>query len=192
VLARAVPDLLKNDLEATIVFVGPSVDAQTGRILQALADRHPGRVEVKGRLPHDQVLALLAGSYALVAPSFYEACPMAVLEAMALGVPAVAAGAGPMPEIVEDGVSGLLFPPGNADALGQSLLGLLNSPRTQLKMAEAAHARFTASYDMRVVMERLVAFYGQISWESVEVRPRPRTARVHAQGLHEEPTKCHG
>jgi glycosyltransferase involved in cell wall biosynthesis len=171
VLARAVPDLLENDLEATIVFVGPSVDARTGRILQALADRHPGRVEVEGRVPHDQVLALLAGSYALVAPSFYEICPMAVLEAMALGVPTVAANAGPMAEIVEDGVSGLLFPAGNADALGQSLLGLLNSPHTRMKMAEAAHSRFIASYDMHIVMDRLVAFYGRIAWESVEVRP---------------------
>jgi glycosyltransferase involved in cell wall biosynthesis len=163
VLARAVPRLLSKDLETTVVFVGPFVDPRTARILLALADRHPGRVKMKGRLPHSQVLGLLADSYALVAPSFYEICPMAVLEAMALGTPVVAANAGPIPEIVEDRVSGLLFQPGDAEALARSLLALLDSPGRRLEMAVACRSRFAALYDMQIVMEQIEAFYEGIS-----------------------------
>ena len=166
VLARAVPHLLK-DGEAIVVFIGPSIDPRTARILLALADRHPGRVKIKGRLPHEQVLRLVARSYALVAPSFYEICPMAVLEAMALGVPVVAANAGPIPEIVADGVSGHLFRAGDAEALAGSLLALLKSPDKQREMGDACRSRFAALYDMQVVMEQLEAFYKGISQASM-------------------------
>jgi glycosyltransferase involved in cell wall biosynthesis len=171
VLARAVPRLLNGNPEATVIFVGPCVDPRTTRILHALADRHPDRVKITGRLPHDQVLALLASSYALVAPSFYEICPMVVLEAMALGVPAVAAGAGPMPEVVENGVSGLLFHPGDAEGLAQSLLDLLDSPGKQAEMAQACRSRFAELYDMQVVMGQLEALYYRISHAGVQVQP---------------------
>ncbi|MCL7453268.1 MAG: glycosyltransferase family 4 protein, partial [Anaerolineae bacterium] len=162
VLARATPLILDADPGATITFAGPLADPRAGRILSALAGRYPGRVRLLGRLPHRQVLTLLAGSCALLAPSFYEICPMAVLEAMACGTPALASAAGPFPELMEDGVSGTLFPAGDAGALAEAALALLGSPHLQWTMGQACRARFAALYDMQVVMAQLEAFYAQV------------------------------
>lgn len=163
VLARAIPHILSQDPRATALLAGPLPDPRAARLLFALADRHPGRVTIAGRLPYDQVLRLLARSHVLVAPSFYEICPMAILEAMALGVPAVASHTGPFPELVEDGVSGSLVPVGDAGALAGSVLALLNSPPARRQMAEACRSRFAARYDMQAVVGQLERFYEAVS-----------------------------
>jgi glycogen synthase len=162
VLARAVPRILGADPETVVVFAGPLLDPHATRILSALAERYPGRVRIPGRLPHEQAQRLLAGSYALLAPSFYEICPMAVLEAMAWGTPTVASAAGPFPELVDHGTSGLLFPAGDAGALTESVVTLLASPRLRRSMAEACRSRFAALYDMQVVVQQLEAFYAEV------------------------------
>ena len=98
-----------------------------------------------------------------MSPSFYEVSSLAVLEAMALGVPAVASNTGPFPELVEDGVSGSLFPVGDAEALARSVVALLESSHARLDMGRACRSRFAEMFDMRILVQQLVGFYGGIA-----------------------------
>jgi phosphatidylinositol alpha-mannosyltransferase len=163
VLARAVPLVLAEHLDAAFVFAGPLVDLRVARVLSGLAERYPGKVRILGRIPHDQALRWLSSSYLLVHPSFHEVFPMVLLEAMALGVPAVTSNAGPLPEIVENSVPGNLFPVGDHEALARSILTLLDSSGTRLEMGKACRSRFAARFCMEVVAQQLVDFYEEVA-----------------------------
>jgi len=96
------------------------------------------RVTFHGALPHAEGLALLAGQGALLLPSAWEGLPMAVLEAMALGVPAVASAVGGIPEAVEDGQSGLLCAPGDLDGFTAAVRRLAGDADLRARITAAA------------------------------------------------------
>ena len=88
-----------------------------------------GHVRVHGVIPHDQVPAALAAIDVLVVPSIWpENAPLVIQEAFIAGKPVVASRIGGIPEMVTDGVSGLLFCPGDAVDLSRSVGRLLNEP----------------------------------------------------------------
>jgi L-malate glycosyltransferase len=88
------------------------------------------RIRFFGFLPQDEIREILVNSAILVMPSLWqEPLGLAALEAMACGVPVVASSVGGIPEIVRDGIDGLLLPPGDAGALAQAInLCLANEP----------------------------------------------------------------
>jgi glycosyltransferase involved in cell wall biosynthesis len=103
---------------------------------------------------------LAARSAAVVAPSTWlEAFGLVVVEAMAAGVPAVAAGHGAFAELVEDGVTGLLHRPGDAGSLADSLRRVVASAERNQAMGEAARRRYERDFSPSVGLDRLVAGY---------------------------------
>ncbi len=84
----------------------------------------------------DPALAL-AGFDVLAVPSLREPWGRVAAEALTLGVPVVATSAGGLPEIVRDGVDGLLYPPEDVDALVARLRSLLDDPGRRREMARA-------------------------------------------------------
>jgi len=103
----------------------------------------------------DDVPARLAAADIFVLPSRSEAFPNAVLEAMATGLPIVASGVGGILELVEDGVTGLLVPPGEAPMLADRLCRLMNDPALASRLGHAARAEALARYSF----DRMVAAF---------------------------------
>ena len=104
---------------------------------RALARSLP--VQFLGRLPADKLRALIQASRFVVVPSeWYENAPMSVLEAYALGKPVIAASMGGIPELVEPGVTGLLFEPGNPAALREAINHLIARPELAVAMGRNA------------------------------------------------------
>jgi glycosyltransferase involved in cell wall biosynthesis len=82
-----------------------------------------------------------------------------VIEAMALGIPVVATDVGGTREIVEHGRTGLLVPAGDAAALAEAVLQLLNDPESARRMAQAGRARVEQEFDRKRLYETTVAEY---------------------------------
>lgn len=87
----------------------------------AASDRAAGRIHVPGPQAPEATLAAVAGLDLYVYPSIRESLPLAVLEALLLGRPVVAARAGDLADVLEDGRAGLLVPPGDVDALAAAI-----------------------------------------------------------------------
>ena len=101
-----------------------------------------GRVELLGYQP--DALAVAAAFDLFTLASFHEGLPVALMEALALGLPVVATRAGGIPEMVTDGVEGLLVPVGDPVALAEGWLRLERDPELRARLADAASARSDA------------------------------------------------
>jgi glycogen synthase len=112
-----------------------------------------------GFVPHAEVERLLARAAAVVLPSRREGLPMVLLEAMAHGRAVVATPVGGIPSLVEDGVTGLLVPVGDPEALRAAIDRLLADPELRRRLGRAARERVSelCSWD-RVVDETLSAY----------------------------------
>ncbi|MET9823436.1 glycosyltransferase [Streptomyces sp. NPDC006349] len=140
----------------------PLVIAGTGPLEREVTAWAAGRDDVRyaGLLDPAECGRIVARSVAVVAPSTWlEAFGLVVVEAMAAGVPAVAAGHGAFVELVEDGVSGLLHRPGEAASLAACLRRITAAPGLGREMGEAARRRYERDFSPAVGLERLVEGY---------------------------------
>ncbi|TWF78969.1 glycosyltransferase involved in cell wall biosynthesis [Pseudonocardia hierapolitana] len=121
-----------------------------------------GSAEVLDWLPASEVAALLASADVFVLPSRSEGQPMSVLEAMAHGLCVVASGVGGIPELVEDGRSGLLVPPDDVGSLGNALRRVVGDRDLRERLGGAARRRVLSEFDVDVIWRRLDALYLEV------------------------------
>ncbi|GGY25203.1 glycosyltransferase [Streptomyces djakartensis] len=140
----------------------PLVLAGAGPLEREVTAWAAGRDDVRhvGLLDQAQVRHAVARSVAVVAPSMaLETFGLVVAEAMAAGVPAVAAGHGAFVELVEDGVTGLLHRPGEPGSLASCLRRITAEPDRNQEMGHAARRRYERRFSPAVGLERLVDEY---------------------------------
>ena len=97
--------------------------------------------------------------FAVVPSIWFEVSPLVIAEAMSHGLPVIASRIGGMPDIVEDGVTGLLFEPGNANDLAAKMRHLWDSPELCRRMGQAGREKAIREYSDDVYYERLMAVY---------------------------------
>jgi glycogen(starch) synthase len=119
------------------------------------------RITEVGFVDHTRVPAVLASLDVLALPSAYEEMGSVLTEAMASGLPVVASDVGGIPEIVRDGETGLLVPPGDVDALARALDRLVADPALRSRLAEGARDRSQA-YSWPHLAERVADLYARV------------------------------
>jgi glycosyltransferase involved in cell wall biosynthesis len=132
--------------EARLAVVGDG-PARAALEAQAAALGIAAATEFLGYRAQDEVADLLAGADLLVLPSFAEGLPVVLMEAMASGLPVIATRVAGVAELVEDGVSGLLVPPGDVESLAAALRRLLADPALGARMGAAGRAQVEAAFD---------------------------------------------
>ncbi|MER6138611.1 glycosyltransferase [Streptomyces sparsogenes] len=140
----------------------PLVIAGAGPLEAEVTAWAAGRDDVRyaGLYDPEQCRRAIARSVAVVAPSMsLETFGLVVAEAMAAGVPAVAAGHGAFVELVEEGVTGLLHRPGEAASLASCLRRIAAEPDRNRDMGRAARRRYEQGFSPAVGLERLVDEY---------------------------------
>ena len=117
----------------------------------------------------------------IVSPSDAESLPNAVLEAMASARPVVATRVGGVPEIVEEGATGLLVPPGDSGAMAAAILNLVSNEGLCRRMGAAGRARIEQDFRPERAKERLEIFYDRL------LRKKRPTARILQIGNYPPP-----
>ena len=157
---RAVARLVAGgvDVEYSIVGDGPL----RGAMVQLVAELGLSeRVKIMGAMAHADVAALLARSHVMVAPSVtaangdMEGIPVAMMEAMASGLPVVSTLHSGIPELVRDGVTGYLVPERDTDALAAKLEYVAGHQSEWLSVAEAARKFVEENHDISVLNDQL-------------------------------------
>jgi glycosyltransferase involved in cell wall biosynthesis len=119
-------------------------------------------VSFLGYRTQDEVAALLEQADMLVLPSFAEGVPVVLMEAMASRIPVIASQVAGVPELVADGVSGFVVPPGDLATLTDRLDRLLADPDLCARMGQAGRAAVVAGFDVdREAAWLLALFRGQ-------------------------------
>jgi glycosyltransferase involved in cell wall biosynthesis len=170
VLLEAFELLLKSVPDASLTLVGvesPGLPA----IREWIADHGlNSRVDLHVNVPHTQVPDFMDHADIFVLPSREEAFGIVLLEAGAAGLPVVASRAGGIPELIEDGVTGLLVPIGDSTQLEQALRSLMTDSAAADRMALAWHERSLANWNW----DRTCSRYLEIVGHSPEQSPAAR------------------
>lgn len=146
---------------ARVVIVGGGPLRES---LEARA-RHAGvadAVRLTGPVPYERVPEMLVAADIYVQPSHDEGIPRAALEAMALELPVVASRVGSIPELVEDGVTGVLVPAGDAEALAAALEPFVADPDKGRDLGARARVAARAEFGIDTGIER----YGSLLLEA--------------------------
>ena len=142
--------------DARLIVAGDGRERET---LGLLTDAVRERVHLLGTIPNDRVPSLHAACEVFVASAWgQESFGIALVEAMAAGLPVVASDIPGYREVVDHGVEGLLVPPRDPEALAAGLVRVLTDPDGARRLGEAGRER-ARSYDWSIVVDRLEALY---------------------------------
>jgi glycosyltransferase involved in cell wall biosynthesis len=144
VLFAALENARARGVDLRLTLIGDGAERQT---LESAARALGNDVTFAGYRTQAEVAAALQGADALVLPSFAEGLPVVLMEAMAARVPVVTTRIAGVPELVEDGVSGLLVAPGDVDGLAEALVAVMADPARRRAMGEAGRAKVVTEFD---------------------------------------------
>ncbi|MCB0916695.1 MAG: glycosyltransferase family 4 protein, partial [Actinobacteria bacterium] len=158
----AMPQVLSEHPRARLVVAGNG--GQSHHFDHDIVERGlAGSVVRSGWLPEADLRALVGSADAALVPSLYEPFGLVALEAMALGAPVICARTGGLVDIVDDGVTGLLFEPGNPTDLAAAIDRTLNDPAAAADRAAAAAAPLRARFNWSNIADATVAEYRNVA-----------------------------
>ncbi len=158
----------------------PEIAAEVSGAVEVLQAERTGVVWIEQMLPRAELVAVLAASTVFVCPSVYEPLGIVNLEAMAVGLPVVGTATGGIPEVVDDGVTGLLVPIDQSDDgtgtpldpdrfvadLADALTQLATGPARAAEMGRAARTRVEEHFAWDAIGERTLEVYRTVLGQS--------------------------
>jgi glycosyltransferase involved in cell wall biosynthesis len=159
-LLDAWPQVAAADSDAWLVIVGEgSAEAGLRARVKAMPVAARSRVRFAGR--RDDVAAVTGELSVAVLPSLREAQGISLLEAMARRVPVVASAVGGIPEVVTDGVDGLLVPPASPDALADALISMAQSRALRARLGAAGYETVRERFSIDAQVRQIEAVYDE-------------------------------
>jgi len=146
----------------------PEIGAATAAAVESLRETRTGVVWISEMLPRPDVVQLLTHATLFVCPSVYEPLGIVNLEAMACETAVVASAVGGIPEVVADGVTGLLvpyapaYPEGFEAALAEAVNALVTDPQRATEMGRAGRARAEREFGWDAIARRTIEVYGSM------------------------------
>ena len=150
-------------VENQVVYVGRDSYEKGIDILKSIEPNISGKVIYCTNIPWEQAMKHLKASSMLVVPSRMESLPQTIKEAFFLRVPVVATNVGDIPNIVQNGVTGILVPPNDPHALLDAINSSLIQKDKLSKMASVAHDFIMKNFTWEVLLPRYIEFYNNLA-----------------------------
>jgi glycosyltransferase involved in cell wall biosynthesis len=157
-LIDAVERLAKEGRRARLRLVGGGPEEAALREHAAQIE-YPECVVFEGAVNQDRIRTFYAAADLFCLPSFAEGVPVVLMEAMAMEIPCVTTHITGTPELIRDGIHGLLVAPSDLDALAGALARLMGDAGLRERMGKSGRARVVERYDLRHSVERLAAIF---------------------------------
>jgi glycosyltransferase involved in cell wall biosynthesis len=159
-LIEAMSRIVESVPEAILLIAGsPGLHSQILR--QKVSDRGlETAVRFLGR--RQDVPQLFGASDLFVFPSLYEGLGVSLLEAMAAGLAVITTDRPPMSEVVDNGLNGVLVPPGDPTALAEAVLELAGDPSARQRMGEAARSVVAARFSIDSTARQVEQLYSEV------------------------------
>jgi glycosyltransferase involved in cell wall biosynthesis len=165
VLIEAVSRLISNNVNILLEIAGDDEVGGQGfgqvlrdRVADAGLQEH---IVLLGAISEELVRAKLDSAHIFVLASFHEPLGVAIMEAMAMQVPVITTNAGGVPELIDDGETGILVPPRDVDALASAILRLSNDPQLALTLAAAGRRTVVERFSSRRSAEVIARLVGR-------------------------------
>ena len=190
VLLRAASELIP---EAQLVLCAGQADTpeqltEVTELVEGLRTGRNGRARsgviwIPEMLPKSEVIQLLTHATVFACPSVYEPLGIVNLEAMACGTAVVGSRTGGIPEVVAEGETGLLVPPGEPEALAVALNALLGDPDRAQAMGQAGRKRAVAEFGWPAIAAQTAELYAELVHSGL----KPDAAGEHRHGREGRP-----
>ncbi|MBC7525981.1 MAG: glycosyltransferase family 4 protein [Chthonomonadaceae bacterium] len=160
ILMEAMGKIVAQRPNAFLICVG-SVEPAVQKSLWELASQAGVADRIRFTGVRNDVKRIMAETDVVTLPSRYEACSMAIIEAMAMGKPVIATRAGGNPELIEDGKTGLLIERDPA-SLAHAVTSLLANRELKERIGNAARERAIEQFSARTMVDNIESLYGKI------------------------------
>lgn len=160
ILIRAIPTVIKSipDLKVCLAGSGPQEDALKSLVRELSLEDH---VRFLGVIYGEEKYQYYKACKIVVLPSRWDTLPKTIIEAMASGKPMVASNVGGIPDLVDDGKTGLLFESENVEGLAAKVIKMLTDEELRERMGKEALEK-AGEYDWSKIAERTVAVYREV------------------------------
>lgn len=158
ILITAIAALVRDGQDVLLRLVGDGPDRATLEAAVAQANLGP-RVIFEGLVNQDRIRAIYAEADCFALASFAEGIPVVLMEAMAMEIPCVTTFITGHPELIRDGIDGLLVSPSDETALADAIGGLIADPDRRRRLGEAGRVRVKQRYDLATNTERLAGIF---------------------------------
>jgi glycosyltransferase involved in cell wall biosynthesis len=160
ILIAAVDRLVQQSCPVRLRIAGSGPDESS---LQAHAAQlaQPSCVCFEGAVDQDRIRTLYAAADIFCLPSFAEGVPVALMEAMSMGLPCVTTNITGIPELIRDGIEGLLVSPSDLDALVEALAKLIDDATLRQRLANGARKRILEHYNLHRNVQLLASYFAE-------------------------------
>jgi len=160
-LIAALETAAKQGVRAVLLLAGgETAPGQRLEIERRIAESScANQIHLLGVVHGEQKQNALNDADCVVLPSYAEGLPMALLEGMAEGLPAIATRIGSIPDLVKDGVEGFLVSAGDVDALADRICRLARDPAIRRRMGQSARERVERDFSQRAMAQRVFQIY---------------------------------
>jgi glycosyltransferase involved in cell wall biosynthesis len=154
ILLEALTILREKNLYPRLLIVGdgPLWDSLNNKIVKEQVILHHG-------IPHEELQRIIQVADVLVMPSISEGFGLVHAEAMSLSTPVIATSVGGVTDLIEDGISGLLVPSGNAVSLADKIALLMTNSKLQERLGQGGRKRIETCFSVDVIANRYIDFY---------------------------------
>jgi colanic acid/amylovoran biosynthesis glycosyltransferase len=154
ILVHAISHLVQSGLNVCLRLIGDGPERSSIESLIA-EEKLESHVVLEGALNHEATRQKLAKADVFVLASFAEGLPVALMEAMAMELPCVTTFVAGIPELIRDGIEGILVPPSSTQALAAALERLVRDPELRHRFGKAGRSRVLERYDLEQNVSRL-------------------------------------